>query len=72
MNETTVDTSGMSTECVLAQRSHYKDLHRSCLQTEDVPLPHGGEIPPMSKCTCSHHSYNKLANARSGQQPQAI
>ncbi|MEV8563661.1 hypothetical protein ACWET9_48770 [Streptomyces sp. NPDC004059] len=72
MSETAIDTSGMSAECALAQRPGYKDLHRSCRQTEDVPLPHGGGILLMSKCTCAHHPYNQPKNAPSGQQPQAV
>lgn len=35
------DASGMSPECTLAHRPGYKDLHRECRQTADVPLPHG-------------------------------
>jgi hypothetical protein len=64
---TTVDTSTMSAECALAQQPGYKNLHRECRQTEDVPLPHGGRVLLVRRCTCTHHAYNRQpTNARPG------
>ncbi|MEV6531012.1 hypothetical protein AB0M86_15650 [Streptomyces sp. NPDC051639] len=48
----------MSAECALAQQPGYKDLHRECRQTKDVPLPYGGGILLVRRCTCPHHRYN--------------
>ncbi|WP_173263389.1 hypothetical protein [Streptomyces pacificus] len=47
----------MSAECALAQRPEYKDLHRQCRQTKDVPLPHSSGILLVRRCTCPHHRY---------------
>lgn len=49
----------MSPECRLAQRPGYEDLHRECRQTKDLPLPYGGGILLVHRCTCPHHSYNR-------------
>lgn len=67
MSTTIEDTSTMSAECALAHRPGYKDLHGECRQTEDVPLPHGGGVLLVRRCTCTHHAYNRQpTNARAG------
>jgi hypothetical protein len=55
MNADSVDTSTMSAECAVAHQPGYEYLHRECLQTEDVPLPGGGGILLVPRCTCPHH-----------------
>lgn len=52
----TPDTSTMSAECALAQRPEYKDLHRECRQTQDVPLPNSNGLLLVCRCTCPHHT----------------
>jgi hypothetical protein len=59
---TTPDTSTMSAECTLAQQPDYRDLHRECRQTRDVPLPHGRGILLVRRCACPHH-YNPAPGA---------
>ncbi len=54
---TTEDTSTMSAECAVAHQPGYADLHDECRQTEDVPLPNGGGILLVPRCTCPHHCY---------------
>ncbi|MGW4320355.1 hypothetical protein ACWEMW_14340 [Streptomyces sp. NPDC004684] len=57
MSAKTEDTSTMSAECALAQQPGYKDLHRQCRQTKDIPLPHSSGLLPVHRCTCPHHRY---------------
>jgi len=54
-----VDTDTMSAECAVAQRPGYKDLHADCRQTKDVPLPGGGGILLVPRCTCTCHLFRK-------------
>lgn len=48
----------LSAECALGAMPGYKDLHRECRQTADVPLPHSTGILLVKRCTCPHHRYN--------------
>ncbi|WP_439943083.1 hypothetical protein [Streptomyces sp. BBFR115] len=57
MRAKTEDTSTMSAECALAQQPGYKDLHRQCRQTKDIPLPHSSGLLLVHRCTCLHHRY---------------
>lgn len=50
-----VDTSARSAECAVAAKPGYEDLHLDCRQTKDIPLPHGGGLLLMARCTCSCH-----------------
>lgn len=50
------DTSPPSAECTVGQRPEYADLHASCRQTKDVPLPHGGGLLLLRRCGCTCHS----------------
>jgi hypothetical protein len=50
----------MSAECALAQQPGYEDLHDECRQTEDVPLPHGGGLLLVPRCTCPHHPTRRV------------
>ncbi|MER6075690.1 hypothetical protein ABT187_44425 [Streptomyces sp. NPDC001817] len=59
MSAPAVDLSDRSAECALAARDGYKDLHRSCRQTKDVPLPHHRDILLVKRCTCWCHRYSK-------------
>ncbi|MFF9309569.1 hypothetical protein ACF1BS_01515 [Streptomyces sp. NPDC014748] len=58
MSAKTEDTSTMSAECALAQQPGYKDLHRQCRQTKDIPLPHSSGLLLVHRCTCPHHRHN--------------
>ncbi|MGF1237105.1 hypothetical protein ACQSME_07565 [Streptomyces sp. 2-6] len=58
MSAKTEDTSTMSAECALAQQPGYKDLHRQCRQTKDIPLPYSSGLLLVHRCTCPHHRYN--------------
>ncbi|GGW25677.1 hypothetical protein [Streptomyces xantholiticus] len=40
MSAPVTDPPPLSAECTLGQRPGYKDVHRQCRQTKDVPLPH--------------------------------
>lgn len=55
MTAPAVDTETMSAECAVAQRPGYADLHADCRQTKDVPLPHGGGLLLVRRCTCTCH-----------------
>ena len=58
MNADSVDTSTMSAECAVAHQPGYADLHDECRQTENIPLPNGGGILLVPRCTCPHHRYS--------------
>lgn len=51
------DTSARSAECTLAAREGYEGLHLDCRQTQDIPLPHGGGLVLVPRCTCSCHRW---------------
>jgi hypothetical protein len=55
----TVDTDTMSAECAVAQRPEYKGLHADCRQTRDIPLPGGGGILLVPRCTCTCHLFRR-------------
>lgn len=55
----TTDPDTLSAECAVAQRPGYRDLHKECRQTEDVPLIHGGGILLVRRCRCLCHRYNR-------------
>ena len=63
MSAPTVDTDTMSAECAVAQRPEYKDLHDDCRQTKDVPLPGGGGILLVPRCTCTCHLFRRKASS---------
>lgn len=50
-----VDTSWLSAECALALRPGYEDLHDSCHQTADVPLPGSVGLLLIRRCPCACH-----------------
>lgn len=50
------DTPPPSAECTVAQQPEYADLHRTCRQTEDVLLPHGGGLLLMRRCGGTCHA----------------
>lgn len=50
--------ASLSAECTLAQRQDYRDVHRDCRQTKDIPLPHGGGILLQRRCGCTCHRLN--------------
>lgn len=52
----------LSTECTLAWRPGYQDLHRECRQTEDVPLPHSHTVLLVARCRCSCHGRRGVAS----------
>ncbi len=47
----------LSAECALAGRDGYEDLHDACRRTRDVPLPHGGGLVLVPRCTCACHRH---------------
>ncbi|WP_369251238.1 hypothetical protein [Streptomyces sp. R41] len=49
------DEVTLSAECTLARRPGYKDVHRECRQTKDVPLPHSNGILLVARCGCACH-----------------
>jgi hypothetical protein len=49
-------TAELSAECALAARSDYGQLHGTCRQAADVPLPHGLGMLLMRRCPCSCHA----------------
>lgn len=59
MSAATDDLSYRSAECAVAAKPGYKDLHRSCRQTEDVPLPHSRGVLLTERCDCWCHPYSK-------------
>jgi hypothetical protein len=52
---TATDRPPLSAECTLGQRPGYKDVHRECRQTEDVPLPYATGILLVQHCGCACH-----------------
>jgi hypothetical protein len=48
-------TNSLSAECTLAQRPDYRDMHRTCRRTKDIPLPHSNGILLVRRCGCSCH-----------------
>lgn len=52
---TATDDVTLSAECTLGQRPDYRDLHRECRQTKDVPLPHSSGILLVRRCGCACH-----------------
>lgn len=56
MTAPATDRPPLSAECTLATRPEYNDVHGLCQQTEDVPLPHGGEILLARRCGCLCHA----------------
>jgi hypothetical protein len=52
---TTTETAPLSAECTLGQRPGYRDVHRECRQTKDVPLPHAIGILLVRRCGCTCH-----------------
>ncbi|MET9382806.1 hypothetical protein ABZY09_17465 [Streptomyces sp. NPDC002928] len=52
---TVTDDVTLSAECTLAQQPAYKDVHRGCHQTKDVPLPHSNGILLVRRCGCTCH-----------------
>jgi hypothetical protein len=65
-------TLPLSAECALAAQSGYKDLHRECRQTEDIPLPHASGIWLVLRCGCPHHAYNRKQPALAGTTGSAL
>jgi hypothetical protein len=49
------DAASLSTECALAQRPEYQDLHHECRQTRDVHLPHSKGLVLQRRCACPCH-----------------
>lgn len=58
MTTTTADLERRSAECALAAQPGYEDLHRTCRQTKDIPLPHAIGILLVPRCTCWCHLCN--------------
>lgn len=52
---TITDDVTLSAECTLGQRPGYRDVHRECRQTKDVPLPHATGILLVRRCGCLCH-----------------
>ncbi len=46
----------MSAECTVAQRPEYEELHATCRQTNDVPLPHSSGLLLVRRCPCACHT----------------
>lgn len=55
MSSSTQEAPTLSVECELAKRPDYKDVHNSCRQTKDIPLPHGSGILLQRRCGCTCH-----------------
>ncbi|MEV0477155.1 hypothetical protein [Streptomyces prunicolor] len=45
-----------SAECAVAALDGYQELHHDCRQTKDIPLPHGGGLVLVRRCTCPCHT----------------
>lgn len=45
----------LSAECDLGQRPGYEELHGTCTQLADVPMPGVPAITLMRRCDCSCH-----------------
>ncbi|WP_308406776.1 hypothetical protein [Streptomyces sp. AC555_RSS877] len=52
-----------STECALAQRPGYEELHNACHQTHDVFLPGANGILLAPGCSCRCHTTDKDLHA---------
>lgn len=52
------EAQSLSTECRLATRPGYNELHDSCIQTKDIFLPHGLDILLQRRCGCPCHQVN--------------
>jgi hypothetical protein len=52
------DRLSLSTECELAQRDGYEDLHGTCTQLADVPMPGAPRITLLRRCGCTCHRGN--------------
>lgn len=46
----------LSAECQLAERPGYEDVHDSCTQLADVPMPGAPRITLVRRCRCTCHS----------------
>jgi hypothetical protein len=55
---TPADPDTLSAECTVAKRPAYRDLHRKCTRTKDIPLPHSGGIVLVRRCHCTCHTRN--------------
>jgi hypothetical protein len=64
------EAPSLSAECRLAKRPGYRDLHDSCHQLEDNPLPHGVSILLQSRCACSCHRSSRRARSMRHDEPQ--
>lgn len=47
----------LSAECQVGQQPGYSDLHDTCRQTKDIPLPYGGGLLLQRRCGCVCHRY---------------
>lgn len=47
-----------SSECAIAARPGYQDLHAECRQIIDAPLPFTIGVLPQHRCGCPRHAYN--------------
>ncbi|MFR0358629.1 hypothetical protein [Streptomyces sediminimaris] len=45
----------LSVECELAGRPGYEDLHGTCTQLADVPMPGAPAITLVRRCRCACH-----------------
>jgi hypothetical protein len=50
-----VDARALSAECALARRPGYEDVHSTCRQPRDVPLPHSTGLLLARRCGCGCH-----------------
>ncbi|AZQ39645.1 hypothetical protein EJ357_44605 [Streptomyces cyaneochromogenes] len=56
MSAPATDRPPLSAECTLGQRPDYRDVHRMCNQTRDVPLPYSnGTVLLTRRCGCECH-----------------
>ncbi|WP_089100668.1 hypothetical protein [Streptomyces hyaluromycini] len=55
MTAAAAEPLALSTECELAKKPGYKDVHELCRQTADIPLPHGRGILLQARCRCGCH-----------------
>ncbi|MGY4737142.1 hypothetical protein [Streptomyces sp. ATMOS53] len=52
----------LSTECTLARKPGYEDVHAWCRQLSDVPLPHSTHVLLVHRCRCSCHRQPPLTD----------
>jgi hypothetical protein len=45
----------LSAECALAARDGYENLHGTCTQLADVPMPGSPRITLVRRCSCKCH-----------------